>query len=398
MSNSIYKINNLSFNNSQSQFCLSYNDGIKAFNTEDFKETYSCNTLGAISMGVLFRELNIAIFAGKETNELYNNKKVCIYDLINQKLVYSTSFLNEIISLKTIDKYLIIGFPGELKIFSLEKSDNLIPIKEISLPESDIYEIWEKKSDNDILSLTEIDLAYFFQKEICINSFIGNDWSNSKKLDVKNPVEKGQNLFYVKKINQIIVPDETARYIYGFDANSGKQVLLLYRGEKPGIITSVTLLNKNYLAINNINRNIYIYDISSNQGIKILDRVFNYFYGDYIKPIIKIPHNELVKNKEGEFYESDFQKKGAILAGEEDGINLKVVSYNGYAFKIKVGFYKNDFEVVIKEKIAEYKDELDKEYLSENNDENLYSSYNSIFDKEKKKGNKSEQNNKSNNS
>ena len=387
MSNSIYKINNLSFNNSQSQFCLSYNDGIKAFNTEDFKETYSCNTLGAISMGVLFRELNIAIFAGKETNELYNNKKVCIYDLINQKLVYSTSFLNEIISLKTIDKYLIIGFPGELKIFSLEKSDNLIPIKEISLPESDIYEIWEKKSDNDILSLTEIDLAYFFQKEICINSFIGNDWSNSKKLDVKNPLEKGQNLFYVKKINQIIVPDETARYIYGFDANSGKQVLLLYRGEKPGIITSVTLLNKNY-----------IYDISSNQGIKILDRVFSYFYGDYIKPIIKIPHNELVKNKEGEFYESDFQKKGAIISGEEDGINLKVVSYNGYAFKIKVGFYKNDFEVVIKEKIAEYKDELDKEYLSENNDENLYSSYNSIFDKEKKKGSKSEQNNKSNNS
>ena len=45
-------------------------------------------------------------------------------------------------------------------------------------------------------------------------------------------------------------------------------------------------------------------------------------------------------------------------------------------------------------------EEEDKEYnLSlSNNEENLYSSYNSIFDKEKKKGNKSEQNNKSNNS
>ena len=393
MSNSIYKINKLSFNNSNSQFCLSYNDGIKAFNTEDFKVTYSCNTLGAISMAVLFRELNIAIFVGTENNEIYNNKKVCIYDLINQKLVYSTSFLNEIISLKTIDKYLLIGFPGELKIFSLEKSDNIIPIKEISLPESDIYEIWEKKSDNDILSLTEIDLAYFFQKEICINSFIGNDWSNSKKFDLKNPVEKGQNLFYVKQINQIIIPDETARYLYGFDVNTGKQVLLLYRGEKPGIITSITVLNKNYLAINNINRNIYIYNISSNQGIKMLGRVFSYFYGDYIKPIIKIPHKELVKNKEGEFYESDFQKKGALLSGEEDGINLKVVSYNGFAFKIKVGFLKKDFEVVIKEKIAEYKDDLEKEYSNENHEENLYSSYNSIFDKEKKKENKSEKGN-----
>jgi hypothetical protein len=392
MTDSIYKINKLEYNNSQSQFCLSYNDGIKAFNTEDFKEMYSCNTLGAISLGVLFRELNLAIFVGTENNELYNNKKVCIYDLINKKLVYSTSFLNEIISLKTIDKYLIIGFPGELKIFSLEKSDTIIPVKEISLPESDIYEIWEKKSDNDILSLTEIDLAYLFQKEICINSFIGNDWSNSKKLDVKNPVEKGQNLFYVEKINQIIMPDETARYIYGFDADTGKQVLVLYRGEKPGIITSVTLLNKNYLAINNINRNIYIYDLSSSQGIKMLDKFYSLFYGNYIKPIIKIPHNKLVKNKEGEFYESDFQKKGAILSGEEEGINLKVVAYNGFAFKIKVGFFKNDFEVVIKEKIAEYKDDQDKEYnlSSSNTDENLYSSYNSIFDKEKKKQNKTE--------
>ena len=57
-----------------------------------------------------------------------------------------------------------------------------------------------------------------------------------------------------------------------------------------------------------------------------------------------------------------------------------------------MGFYKNDFEVVIKEKIAEYKDEQDKEYnLSlSNNEENLYISYNSIFDKEKKKQNKTE--------
>lgn len=87
MDNSIYKINKLSFNDSQSQFCLSYNNGIKAFSTEDFKEVYSCNTLGAISMGVLFKELNIVIFVGTESNELYNNKKVCIYDLINQNLV-----------------------------------------------------------------------------------------------------------------------------------------------------------------------------------------------------------------------------------------------------------------------------------------------------------------------
>ena len=88
---------------------------------------------------------------------------------------------------------------------------------------------------------------------------------------------------------------------------------------------------------------------------------------------------KVVQNKEGDFYESDFQKKGAILSGEEEGINLRVISYNGFAFKIKIGFYKNDFEVVEKQKIAEYKDEQEKVYSNNNvNDENLYSSYNEI--------------------
>lgn len=393
MSDSIYKINKLEFNNSYSQFCLSYNEGIKAFTTDDFKPKYTSINLGPISQAVLFRELNIAIFSGTENNENYSNKKICIYDLINQKLIYQTVFLNEIKSLKIIDKYLIIGFPGELEIFSLEKRDTIIPVKEISLPESDIYEIWEKNTDN-ITSLKEIDLAYFFKKEICINSFIGMDWGSGRKLDVKNPVEKGQNIFYVKKLNQIIIPDENANYLYGIDADNGKQILCLYRGKNPGLITSITLLNKNYLAINNINRNIYIYNLNSNQGKKMMDWIYSFAYGEYISPIIKIPYSKLLSKKEGEFYDSDFIKKGGVLYGEEEGINLIVIAYNGYAFKIKINFLKEDFEVVMKEKFADYKESQDKEYSAEDNEENLYSSYNSIFDKEKKTKTNNENENK----
>ena len=388
MNDSIYKINNLEFNNSNSQFCLSYNDGIKSFKTEDFKAIHSSNSLGAVSMAVLFRELNIAIFVGTEKNELYNNKKICIYDLINQKLVYSTIFKKEIISLKIIDKYLTIGFKGQLNVFSLEKSDTIIPVKEISLPESDIYVMWEKRPNNELISLTEFYLAYFFEKEICINKFTGNNWDELEKFDIEMSIEKktAQNLFYVNKINKLIVPDQTARYIYGYDVNSKKQAFLLYRGEKPGKITSVVLLNKNYLALNNINRTIYIYNLSNNQEIKLFDKLASYIYGDYIKPIIKIRYDELIKDKEGDFYESDFQNKGSILSGEEDGINLRVISYCGFAFKIKIGFLKNDYEVVIKEKIADYKDEKEEVqvYSSSNSkDDKFYTSYNSIFDKEK---------------
>jgi len=384
MSETIYKINKLEFNESNSQFCLAYNDGIKSYSTDTFKEMYKCNTLGAVSLAVLFRELSIAIFVGTENNELFNNKKVCIYDLINQKLVLTSSFLNEIISLKTVDKYLVVGFKGELKIFSLEKRDTITPVNEISLPESDIHEVWSITT-NDILSITKIKFAYIFQKEICINSFMSNDWNNNTKLDFKIPIDKGQNLFYIQKLNQILIPDETARYIYGFDVETGKQTLLLYRGEHPGVVTSVTMINKNYLALNNINRKIYIYDLGLSQGVKMIDWISSYFYGNYIKAIMKISYDEIIKDKEGDFYKSDFLKKGSILSGEEEGIHLRVISYNGYAYKIKIGFLKKEYELVTKEQIADYKEEIDKELtLVESNSEENEIAYNSIFEKEKK--------------
>ena len=384
MSETIYKINKLEFNESNSQFCLAYNDGIKSYSTDTFKEMYKCNTLGAVSLAVLFRELSIAIFVGTENNELFNNKKVCIYDLINQKLVLTSSFLNEIISLKTVDKYLVVGFKGELKIFSLEKRDTITPLNEISLPESDIHEVWSITT-NDILSITKIKFAYIFQKEICINSFLSNDWNNNTKLDFKIPIDKGQNLFYIQKLNQILIPDETARYIYGFDVETGKQTLLLYRGEHPGVVTSVTMINKNYLALNNINRKIYIYDLGLSQGVKMIDWISSYFYGNYMKAIMKISYDEIIKDKEGDFYKSDFLKKGSILSGEEEGIHLRVISYNGYAYKLKIGFLKKEYELVTKEQIADYKEEIDKELtLVESNSEENEIAYNSIFEKEKK--------------
>ena len=384
MSETIYKINKLEFNESNSQFCLAYNDGIKSYSTDTFKEMYKCNTLGAVSLAVLFRELSIAIFVGTENNELFNNKKVCIYDLINQKLVLTSSFLNEIISLKTVDKYLVVGFKGELKIFSLEKRDTITPVNEISLPESDIHEVWSITT-NDILSITKIKFAYIFQKEICINSFMSNDWNNNTKLDFKIPIDKGQNLFYIQKLNQILIPDETARYIYGFDVETGKQTLLLYRGEHPGVVTSVTMINKNYLALNNINRKIYIYDLGLSQGVKMIDWISSYFYGNYMKAIMKISYDEIIKDKEGDFYKSDFLKKGSILSGEEEGIHLRVISYNGYAYKLKIGFLKKEYELVTKEQIADYKEEIDKELtLVESNSEENEIAYNSIFEKEKK--------------
>ena len=380
----IYKINHLTLNNNNSQFCMSFNNGIKTFNAEDFQEKYSSTTLGNISFSAILHELNIVIFVGSENNELYNNKKVVIYDLINQKDIYSTRFKNEITGLKIINKFLIISFNKELTIFSLEKKDILIPLKEIMIEDSDLFEFWDF-SENGIISLLKLYFAYETKNGINIESYIGNELNLAKKEEIKKPVDKIQNIFYIKKINQILLPDEKAFYIYGINSDDGKQMLCLYRGKYPGYITSMTLLNKTFLAVNNLNKTIHIFDISNNNNnFNIGNMIGGFIYGSYISPVIRIPYDKITKdNKDGEFYENDFQKKGALLTSEDEGIELKIYAYNGYAYKVRINFLKKDFEVILKEKFAKFKVYENNESSVGETDSGLYN-YNSIFEQDKK--------------
>ena len=385
----VYKINQIVFNDSKTQFGIAYNNGIKTFNTEDFKIKYSSNPLGNISLMTIVHELNIVVFVGSEINELYDTKKIVIYDLINQKDIYSTRFQKEITRIDTINKFLVIGFQNELKIFSLEKKDTIIPINEITL-ESDIYEYWSDSSNE--FSLTKIFLANFSPNDVSLSLFIGNYWNFDRPKIFKLPISKIQNIFFIKKMNQIIIPDETAYYIYGFNVDDGKQTLCLYRGKNPGIITSVVLLNKNFLAINNLNRKIYIYDIIGNSSnYNIGNFIGGLIYGEYISAFMIIPYEKIIKENEGEFYASDFQKKGSILSCEEDGIELKIFSYNGNAYKLRINFIKKEFDIINKEKYAKFKvNQIIDNSINIPENDNTYDSYNSIFENSKKKQKKEE--------
>ena len=193
-------------------------------------------------------------------------------------------------------------------------------------------------------------------------------------------------------MNQIIIPDETAYYIYGFNIDDGKQTLCLYRGKNPGVITSVVLLNKKYLAINNLNRKIYIYDIIGNSNnYNIGNFIGGLIYGEYISAFMIIPYEKIIQKNEGEFYTSDFQKKGSILSCEEDGIELKIFSYNRIAYKLRINFIKKDFDIIDKEQYAKFKvNQIIENSVNIPESDNTYDSYNSIFENSKKKQKKEE--------
>ena len=387
----IYKINQLSFNDQKSQFCLCYNNGIKTFSTNDFVEKCSSNenefSVGGISMASLLMELNIAVFVGTESNQLYSNKKLVVYDLISKKEICFTLFENKITSLRTITKYIIVTLQHELKIFSFTKSQLEI-IKEITFtePELELYEIWEKPDDISPKNF----LALLCNKEIHINSYSvisNNKWSDDdKKIKIKNSFNKIQNMFYISKLKQLFVVDEFASYINSYDVETGKEITYLYRGKNPGFITSITLLNKTFLAVNNLNRTIHIFNLDlNNNSFSLSNYVCGYFYGEQIiNTYMKISFGELITNKEGEFYSFDFMKKGAIISSDPEGIELNVIAYNGYAYKLRMNFIKKKYDIIKKSKYVSSKNSEIKEQSLKDEKVKGLSIYSSIFDKEEK--------------
>ena len=387
----IYKINQLSFNDQKSQFCLCYNNGIKTFSTNDFVEKCSSNenefSVGGISMASLLMELNIAVFVGTESNQLYSNKKLVVYDLISKKEICFTLFENKITSLRTITKYIIVTLQHELKIFSFTKSQLEI-IKEITFtePELELYEIWEKPDDISPKNF----LALLCNKEIHINSYSvisNNKWSDDdKKIKIKNSFNKIQNMFYISKLKQLFVVDEFASYINSYDVETGKEITYLYRGKNPGFITSITLLNKVFLAVNNLNRTIHIFNLDiNNNSFNLSNCVYGYFFGEQIiNSYMKIYFDELIINKEGEFYDFDFQKKGAIISSDPEGIELNIIAYNGYAYKLRMNFIKKKYDVIKKSKYVSSKNSEIKEQSLKDEKVKGLSIYSSIFDKEEK--------------
>ena len=73
----IYKINQISLNQFNSQFSLCYNNGIRSYKLSDYSLISTSNNseiiVGDVSIGTLLYELNVVVFTGSEHNELYNN-------------------------------------------------------------------------------------------------------------------------------------------------------------------------------------------------------------------------------------------------------------------------------------------------------------------------------------
>ena len=387
MEEEIYKINELSINQEKTEFCLCYNNGLKTFDLETFEENNSSNNfqfkLGSISLSILTPQENTVIFVGSQYNKDYPNNKIVFFDINDKKELFSKSFDKEITNIKYVNNFLCICFGIDLKIYSY--TNNTLELKdEYTLSEEyiNLFEVWETKEANNLI--TKIFLAYPYKKQLIILFNTADDWKLGNKNNIDSPVNKIQNLFFIKKLNQLFIADENGIYIYGFDVDDGSTKICLRRGSNPGVITSITFLNNNFLAINNINRTIHIFDLDiNNNAFSFSNIVYNLVYGmQEIYPCIRIYYKDLIVGKEGEYNKSDFDKKGALLVSEDNGNELSVISYNGYAYKISINFKELKYKVIKKQKYTEVKNLLLKEGKVKNL--SLYNSYNAANTEDKK--------------
>jgi len=365
----IYKINHLTVDESKKEFCLSYNEGLMTFDLKNFKEINRSNNfetrLGSISFSQYVPKDNIIIFVGSKYNKEYSEKQIVFFDMDNKKEILSKTFDEEILNIRYVDNLLFICCDKKLNIFSYDKyNDNYeLNLKdEINFVEVQgrLFEVWATKNlDNTIDKLY---IACQKGKEISISNYLVDDWTLGDIITVKSPVSKIQNLFFIQELNQIFICDEKGIYIYGIDAKDGKVKVCLKRSSNQGVITSMTLLNDNYLAVNNLNKTVHIFDLNiKHNSFSFSNIIYSMTSGlEEIYSCIKIRYKDLLEEKEREYFKKYFEEKGSILVSGEDKEELNIISYCGFAFKIKINFKDAKYKVLTKEKYSDAKNDLQK--------------------------------------
>lgn len=366
----IHRIYNISLNKSKTEFCLSYNNGLKTYNIEKFTQNNCSNNFEVKLEGISFSQYlpkdDIIVFVGTKLNKNYSNKKVVFFDIVNKKELLIKSFDEEITNIKFVDKYLLISLGKELKIF-LYDNNELISKYDIGLSSqnSKLFEAWVTKEENNVGEIvhksSSLHIAYAQKNELNIKVLACDDEFKVNKIqDINTPVYEIQNLFYIKKLNQIFICDEKAIYIYGINVDTGKIELCLRRGSNPGFITSMTLLNDNFLAINNLNRTIHIFDLDiNNNAFSFSNIVYSMVYGiQEIYPCLRIHYKDLLNKNEGQFFSIDFKERGAVLVSEDEGNELNIIACNGFAYKIKVDLKNYKYELLLKVCYSDDKNEI----------------------------------------
>ena len=105
MQDKIYKINNISLDEKNQEFCLSHDHGIKTFDLEQFTEAETSENydykLGSISLARFFSDYqDLIIFIGSKNNKDFPPNTLVIFNIKKKKIILKKAFDKEITNIK----------------------------------------------------------------------------------------------------------------------------------------------------------------------------------------------------------------------------------------------------------------------------------------------------------
>ena len=338
---SISKINHISFNEMYTQFTLSYNNGIYIYNFKNLELLYSCYNLGDINMSKLISELELILFFGNENNNTYSSNKLVLYDIKEQKELYSEIFKNKLIDIQIQQDYVLSENEEEINIHQLRNFNSLIFCQKIELP----YKIqfpfvtWSYETKYYILYQKEIKKIEILTL-VNINDYLFIDSTKTKIISL--PHKKVQKIFYEPVSKNIFIVNGPGDKIYEIDIKSGEQIKEYYRGNSNGIISDIVNVVNKYILICNSNRTIHVFNIlHKSQKNNIFNLISSYTINlnseNLYYSILKIKFEDIFKNQNTNF-EKDFELKGALLHFDKEGGLIKVLCYNGMAIYINIDY------------------------------------------------------------
>ena len=350
----IYKINQISLNQFNSQFSLCYNNGIRSYKLSDYSLISTSNNseiiVGDVSIGTLLYELNVVVFTGSEHNELYNNKKLVVYDLSKHREMYYNLFQNAITDIKAISKYIFVTSGNELTIFSYANFNSISVVRTLPFPNTENlnYQLWLNKKENENVGKIFICMLSEKGNSLMIYSFFDNEFEQDQIATLSFDYQKIQNFFYIEMYEMIFIVESTGKYFCSYDIKTSSKVGEYYRGQSEGKITSMCGIENNCIAVTNLNKTIHIFPIKEQNTKTITTFLFNLVTQKFIYSSIQIKYQDIMKEIENEFYLDYFNKKGSVLVYSKETKNLNVICYNGFVYIIKINFNKMTYELVSK--------------------------------------------------
>ena len=348
----IYKINQIALNQINSQFSLCYNNGIRSYKLSDYTLNSTSNNseiiVGDVSIGTLLYELNVVVFTGSEHNELYNNKKLVVYDLSKHKEIYYTLFQNAITDIKAISKFIFVTSGNELTIYSYCDFKSISVVRTIQFLNKEYinYQLWISKKENENVGKIYICMLSEKGNSLTIYSYFDNEFEQDQIAALSFDYQKIQSFFYIEMYEMIFIVESTGKYFCSYDIKTFSKVGDYYRGQSEGKITSVCGIENNYIAVTNLNKTIHIFPIREQNAKTITTFLYNLVSQRFIYSSIKIKYQDIMKGVENDFYLDYFNKKGSVLVYSKETKNLNVICYNGFVYIIKINFNRMTYELV----------------------------------------------------